>query len=366
MTQDVRSSRSLALGRFAILTYAGLADVARKELAACDPENLRVLRLPDYDLITCDVAPTKFPRPPKLTIAEDVFYMMGRPLPIETKGDASRLDKLVTPDAILKGLELKNSLFRPKKPKATTYNCFVKQDRDRPVRRRYIADRVSTLIASHFPRWRRADPAAVELWGFYVDQVLHLGFRLSDNRMRYRGREPALRKGALRPTIAAAVVHIADPQQGELVVDPMCGTGTILQEGLLRNPDAQYLGGDAAAEAVALAASSLSAERIPVLRWDATNLPLRPESVHCVVCNLPFGKQYSTRTDHRVLYRALLSDWIGGLTPDGRMVLLTSDTQALEHSLGKTGLAWSVVCKVKVLGVWARIYRAERRATQRN
>jgi len=182
--------------------------------------------------------------------------------------------------------------------------------------------------------------------------------------MRYRGQEPVLRRGALRPTIAAAMIYVADPQQDELIVDPMCGTGTVLQEGLLRNRRAQYAGGDIDDEAVALAKEGLGLRDVRIEQWDATDLPFDSNTIDCIVCNLPFGKQYSAIDDNRSLYEALLSNWTDKLRPEGRMVLLTSDTEALEGTLSHLDLRWKVVCKVKVLGVWAKIYRIWRRCTQ--
>jgi len=355
---DRRSAASPKADTFAVLAFAGLGGLAKKELSVCNPQNLRVLSLRNYDLLLFGSKPPEIDGMTRLRLAEDCFHMMGNPQRIETKSDVGRLHALVTPDAIQRGLSYKNQLFKPRKPKSITYNCFIKQDEDREVNRKLIADTVCSLVGSRFSGWKRSDPAAIELWGFYLEQKLYLGFRLSDNRMRYRGQEPAEREGALRPTIAAALAYLADPKEGELVVDPMCGTGTILAEAAFRSAEARIIGGDLEEDAVNICADRFRNRAIQVHQWDARKLPLPDQSVDCFLCNLPFGKQFSTTAANEGLYPLLLSEWARKLKANGRMVLLTSDSQNLERSLAGHRLKWWVSGKVKVLGEWAKIYRA--------
>jgi len=338
--------------------FAGLAGIAKKELSACGLGKARALSLRNYDLLLSKASDPVAPRLAGLRIAEDCFYMMGDPVRVERERDAERLRRTVTREEVLRGLEAKNRLFQPRRPKQTTYNCFVKQDRDREVHRKYIADRVCALVGADFSRWKRADPATVEIWGFYLDLNLHLGLRLSDHRMRYREGDPVLRGGALRPTIAAALACVADPQPGELVVDPMCGTGTILLEAVARNGEATYLGGDIDEEAVSIGTERLAKRGIQPQQWDAQALPVAERTVDCIICNLPFGKQYSSAKANEALYPALMKAWQSKLKPGGRMVLLTPDSENLERGLSACGMTWWVAGEVKVLGGWARIYRA--------
>ena len=342
---------------FALLAFAGLGDIAVEELGAGRSGGMAVGRLPNYDFLPCTLAPSEVARLPTLRTVEDVFWLMGRPQRVSARRDLSKLSSVVTRSAILYGLELRNQLFHPKKPKTPTFNCFVKQDRDRAVYRKDIAGRINAGIAAAFGKWKNTDPASIELWAFYIDEFLHLGFRLSDEKMKYRGTKPIRREGALRPTVAAAMIHVAAPRKGESVLDPMCGTGTILAEGIAQGTGAFFTGGDIDTEAVELTMQRLNGREAKVQEWDATKLPLDASSADCIVCNLPFGKQYSTETENRTLYPALVRSWTEKLKPGGRMILLTSDGTTLERALKQQGLSWSVASKVKVLGVWAKIYR---------
>jgi len=353
------------LNRFAILTFAGLNQIAIKELNINirNPSKINVSTLPNYDLIVFESPLSDIIKLQSLRIAEDVFFIMGNPAEIRRKEDLSKINEIIKPENIFSGINLKNKIFGGKKPKTVTYNCFIKQDKDRHVRRKEIANQVNSLIQFHFRKWRNTDPSSIELWGFYIDEVLILGFRLSDNKMRYRGKEPILREGALRPTIAAALVSQANPQSGELIVDPMCGTGTILLEGILRNNKAQYIGGDISNEAVELARSRIKNDNVRIENWDARNLPFERETIDCFICNLPFGKKYSTDKENPTLYKSLLINWIEKLKSDGRMILLTSDSYAIESTLNSLGLGWNIDFKVKVLGTWSKVYSVQKRVS---
>lgn len=345
--------------RFGVLTFAGLAEITRRELQPCHPTGLATFRLRNYDLITGRAGTRDIRRLAGLRTAEDIFCMMGRPVPIAGQRDLVKLAPIVTRAGVLNGVSVKNSIWGSRRHRSHTFTCFVKQDRDREVRRKSIAAEVTARVAWLFPRWRHADPAELEFWGFYIGGVLHLGLRLSDERMKYRGKAPQRRKGALRPTIAAALALLADPKPGSFVVDPMCGTGTILEEAFAREERARYAGGDSAQEAVDLARQRLAACGIPVRVWDARRLPLGEAEIDCIVCNLPFGKRYSTPGQNPSLYRALVSNWHRKLKPQGRMILLTADSRALEACLVGLGLGWRRECRVKVLGAWATVYVVE-------
>lgn len=339
----------------ALLCFAGLGELTVKFLKYRNFKNIRTKKLANYDLLLFSYTREQIPLLSQVPTAEDVFEVLGPPLEVHTGRDLQGLRSLLSREAVLAALQRKNVAFgRQSKARMTTFACFVKQDRDRRVRRKQIAAAVSGQIAGLFGRWKAADPAAVEFWGFYLDSRLHLGLRLSDHRLRYRGRAPQERPGALRPTIAAAMVQVAALQADEVCVDPMCGTGTLLREGRAQCDAARFGGGDIDAEAVDMARAGLGG--VALEAWDARRLPLERHSVDCVLTNLPFGRQYGSTEDNRRLYGELLQHWSQKLRPGGRMVLLTADAAALEYHLGTLGFRWYIAARVKVLGVWARIY----------
>ncbi len=288
--------------------------------------------------------------------------MLGRPFKLEGSRPVP-LAKAITAEAVLQGLSLKNAMFPGKKPRTPTYNCFVKQDHDYAFFRRSLTEQLAEILGAAFPHWRRADPGAVEIWGFLIESHLYLGLRLSSHALRYRGQDPAQRAAALRPTVAAAMVLVGAPMPGERVLDPMCGTGTILAEALAREPGVTLAGGDVDPEAVRCARARLANVAADICEWNAASLPVAPGSVDCIISNLPWGHTYASVGGNRQLYAALLREWAAKLKPSGRMVLLSDDAGALTEAAAGAGLRMTEEHEVRVLGRWATLRRLHKRAT---
>src|SRR5262249_22017428 len=124
--------------------------------------------------------------------------------------------------------------------------------------------------------WRHAEEnASVEIWLTINGNQAVCGVRLSDRTMRHRRYKLEHIPASLRPTVAAAMVRLAQVKPGQTVVDPMCGAGTILAEQMeaLRRPDRDrttVLGGDLELEALRNARANLrQVHELPLFRWDA-------------------------------------------------------------------------------------------------
>src|SRR5438128_3351665 len=79
--------------------------------------------------------------------------------------------------------------------------------------------------------WRPAEEnAAVEVWLTIHGATAVCGLRLSDRTMRHRTYKQDHLPASLRPTVAAAMVRLAEARPNQVFLDPMCGAGTILAE----------------------------------------------------------------------------------------------------------------------------------------
>jgi 23S rRNA G2445 N2-methylase RlmL len=209
-----------------------------------------------------------------------------------------------------------------------------------------------------------ADNAQVEFWSHLVNDTFLLGARISDARMRHRTYLEASRPASLKPTIAAAMILLTDPQEDDVFLDPMCGAGTLLIERAEAGRYAQLLGGDLDPEAVAATRENIGSRYQPIEigQWDATRLPLSDRQVSTLACNLPFGKQIGSSEGNRTLYPALLSEWKRVVRPGGSLVLLTNDSALLQRSLGREqDLVIRRILPVNVRGLTARILQLERK-----
>ncbi|RZT07961.1 tRNA G10 N-methylase Trm11 [Kribbella sp. VKM Ac-2569] len=129
--------------------------------------------------------------------------------------------------------------------------------------------------------------------------------------------------------VAEVLVRLAKIRAGQRVVDPFCGTGTILHAVRRQHPTAHLLGLDHDPRALRIAADNA----LPLARGTADALPLAPGSVDRVVANLPFGKQVGSHRANRTLYPAALNEIARVLTADGRAVFLTEDKRLLHSTI---------------------------------
>ncbi len=332
--------------------FAGLGDLAARELTPLIETEVKRTRIRNYDHLSFGLRAENRPRLRELRIVEDVLIDLGRLSKIERSADLARLGAIVSKDAVLAAVQAKNRFDdrRSGSRKTTTFACFVKQDKDRNLRRSEVSSKVEMLVAQQFPRWRCHDPAQLEIWVFWSGPAT-FAVRLTDEAFKYRGMKPPQREAALRPTIAAAMVAVANPREDEIVLDPMCGTGTLLLEGLAFNARAKFIGSDVSHDAIALAESRLGDQA--TLRIADALESLHDDPVDCILCNLPWGHQYAASES---LYRDLIGNFKRTLQPSGRMVLLTDQAQMLESAFADSGVEWSREARVLVRGKWANIY----------
>ncbi len=192
------------------------------------------------------------------------------------------------------------------------------------------------------------------------------GLRLSDRNMRHRKYKSEHLPASLRPTVAAAMVRLADVKPRQVLLDPMCGAGTILAEQLAmgrhdQGAKVRVLGGDIDHTALRLAEVNLRpVGRAYLVRWDATRLPLADASVEAIASNPPFGVQLGEPEEIGPLYRKALQEYHRVLMPGGRAVLLAADHAAMREAAGKVGWKSLRTVRVRVLGqqatlsVWRR------------
>jgi len=155
----------------------------------------------------------------------------------------------------------------------------------------------------------------------------------------------------LRPTTAQLLLHMARLQDGDVVLDPCVGIGTIVMECLhLRRPEhVVAMGGDLElADALRTTAADYEAQTRQFLQqqqqqhrlirhqamlcaWDSVDLPLATASVDVIVSDLPFGQTCLSSFRLTQLVPLLLDSWARVLkpAPTGRMVLLCGNPHLL-------------------------------------
>jgi 23S rRNA G2445 N2-methylase RlmL len=247
---------------------------------------------------------------------------------------------------------------------ARTWRVVSQMNGNYRFRRIDAGDSVTKAIRQSMPRNMKLvqDDADVEIWVWLSGGDALIGLRLSDATLRHRSYKREHLPASLRPTVAASMALLSQPAATDVVLDPLCGAGTILVERALLGPVASIQGGDIREEAVAMARHNARAAKVKAdwQTWDARELPLDAASVTHIITNLPFGKQIGKRSENDRLYQALIKEFDRVVVAGGRIVSLTSEDHLWEQILHDRG--WRVVKKnvLVVLGQPASIYVAER------
>ena len=304
-----------------------------------------------------------------LRLAEDVFVTISG----ARGGSADRLAaSLVTTVGLERALSVRAAYVRHLSP-AMTFRVITRVVDESRFKRTELRGAIERAIGASRPRWRIADPADLEVWAVEHRRARFVsGLRLSDQRLRrHGGGRASERHGALRPVAAAAMVRLAGAPPGRLL-DPCCGSGTIVREALAAGWDAQ--GSDLDQEAVDVARANVAGAVIR--RADALSLPHPDSAFDAVVTNLPFGRQFrpdaarsrgapaapghagrrSAASGHAAWVRGALREAARVTRPGGRVVVLVPPPVPGRAD----GLTLSASHPVELRGVPARIWVFDR------
>jgi len=340
------------------MVFAGLESVTEDEISRTlggevkrSGQGLVVFRAPELDAALIQLRTT-----------EDVFLLAwGTDKLTYRAADLDRIRQWTARDADWEKLLRIHHAIRPKPKGKTTWRLVTQMSGEHAYRRHDARKALAEGLAGKLPSsWRYVEEnASVEIWLTIHEATAVCGLRLSDRTMRHRTYKLEHLPASLRPTVAAAMIQLAQLKPQHVVLDPMCGAGTILAEvhEWARRFDirlGKVLGGDLEMAALRAAAHNLRRLGHTVLaRWDARALPLADGSVDRIVCNLPFGRQLLRPQEIGPLYVEVLRDCNRVLRPRGRAVLLVADSQALKQAA--TAVQWKPErqFRVRILGYLA-------------
>jgi 23S rRNA G2445 N2-methylase RlmL len=357
---------STAAPRYLVHTVPGLEEVTQDEVAELIPEAKLVGAWRRFDERTSllEFRADGGPRPwLKLATTEDVFALAAR-------GRALRPGEVGLADlsaAVLTSRRLDRAmrtLANLRKGVPESFRVVARMAGEHGFRRVDAQRTVESALRKRFPRMRRVDdaPADAELWLSLVGDEALVGVRLSTERMRGTRKEIRSLPASLKASVARAMVRLSEPAAADVVLDPMCGAGTLLIERALAGPYAELLGGDRDSSAVMRARGNVRAAGLsaPIKEWDARNLPLDDASVDAILTNPPFGKQVELPGEPEPFYRDLVGELTRVLKPRGRLVLVTGQFDAFQAAAKTAGLKTRRRLGVVLRGERATIFVCEK------
>jgi 23S rRNA G2445 N2-methylase RlmL len=297
----------------------------------------------------------------ELRTVEDVFLLaLSAEITSRSRSGLQEVTRAIETDPLV---ERAVQLFRKQRglgPRLT-YRVVTRMEGQHQYRRIDIEQAVLKGLARRFGNvWQLVEEEAdLEVWMNLLGARLLCGLRLSDRTMRHREYQAVHLPASLRPSVAAAMVFLTEPDEHDTFLDPMCGSGTLLAERMLAGANHQVLGGDIDARHVEAARRNLAGlgKQWRVSCWDARKLPLGPEAIDAVATNPPFGKQIGSRQEIEQLYPAVIAEIARVLKPSGKAVILSSQYALLKEAVRRQpDLQIVRGYSVAVLGEWGRIY----------
>jgi tRNA (guanine6-N2)-methyltransferase len=184
-----------------------------------------------------------------------------------------------------------------------------------------------------------------------------LGLRLSDGPLHRRAYRLRSQEGTLHPPLAYAAAMLASPPPDVLVLDPFCGSGTMLLEAVRLQPSALMLGADIRLDAVRTAAENAGRQGHQV-HWmvcDAAALAVRSSVADVVLTNPPWHRRLELTGGLRQGLAPFWSEADRVLTPAGRAVLVLEDLEEQLPAMRMAGLEPVLLQRVAVSGTWTSL-----------
>lgn len=168
---------------------------------------------------------------------------------------------------------------------------------------------------------------------FIGNKIVLLPKKYSDDRFAWRSSQV---EGSSDPTVAAAIVYMADIKFNETVYDPFCGGGTELVLAGKISGAKRLFGSDISADAIACAEESMMVAGLSadLIQCEALNFPWT--AVDVVISNPPFGMR-TARGCARELLQSFFWKISNKMRTGGRIVILShapSSTRSWAEAAG--------------------------------
>lgn len=140
-------------------------------------------------------------------------------------------------------------------------------------------------------------------------------------------------EASLNPAIAYALNHLAGLDEKDRILDPCCGTGTILIERQLLKP-AICVGVDINPKYLDMAKENMKAAgvEIELKHGDITTKKFPNNYFTKIISNLPYGIHSGSREKNKELYKFLADKAINWLKVGGKAVFLTNSKSLLRNA----------------------------------
>jgi 23S rRNA G2445 N2-methylase RlmL len=159
-----------------------------------------------------------------------------------------------------------------------------------------------------------------------------VGLSLATEPLHRRGYKVCHIPGALKPPVAHLMARLLGLQPGMTVMDPMCGTGTLLIEAKMAQPDVSVYGTDSDPAAVGCARQNWQAAfgdgKAELIATDLRAILAAGPKIDRFITNPPWGRQVAAMPDFAI-YAELLDLMARRGKEDALLAVITDQTEEL-------------------------------------
>ena len=202
----------------------------------------------------------------------------------------------------------------------------------------------------------------------YLSIALNPWIALSLTRV---SKERELTEVALRPNICYTMSKLLEIQDGEIILDPMCGSSALLETASNLHPSTFYICGDIdQIHALPKSLINLNISKSfvgDIIRMDIGNLPFRTGCINGIGVDMPFGRKSGSHKLNKEIYPLGIREFARVLGILGRAVILSIEKKLLMASLGikKYGMALLDTRPINMGGLEPNIFLTQRRLNKR-
>jgi 23S rRNA G2445 N2-methylase RlmL len=197
-----------------------------------------------------------------------------------------------------------------------------------------------------------ASPQRDVSWRIHLrDNQAVVGLRVALRPLHRRDYRVSSTPGALHPPVAYAMSMLSGAYPRCNILDPCCGSGTLLVEAARMSPDAIAIGSDIDRSVLLVAASNGANARCRWIQADLGRLPYRDGFANCVLANLPWGRNVQAKGAIQGNLSLAVDEAMRVLAPGGNVVLLSPSRQPFTSN--RAVLLWSI--PIRLSGLWAHI-----------
>jgi 23S rRNA G2445 N2-methylase RlmL len=161
----------------------------------------------------------------------------------------------------------------------------------------------------------------------------YFGLGLQDTPLHRRPWRSLRYTGQLHTTVAAAMARVLDPPSNALIIDPFCGSGTLLAESAIMHPACRHEGWDIKEEALTIARQSAEQAGVqPAFRLRDSLQQSPPGKEYYLLSNPPWDEKHQISDGNIRRFISALDNWTQRsavsvlLLPEELVLLLEEET----------------------------------------